>query len=75
MTTTTTSLKIPIIRAAKKSTQVLPEPKSPSYVKVLVTKYKAKKVAKNIINSLKEVKDFESGKKTPKSFDDFLKTF
>ena len=35
-------------------------------------KYKAEKAAKRIIKSLNEVKDFESGKKQPKSFDTFL---
>ena len=48
------------------------ESKSP--IKVLITKYKARKEVNKIVKSLKEVKDFESGKKTPKSFDNFLKT-
>ncbi len=47
---------------------------SNSPVKILITKYKARKEANKIVKSLKEVKDFESGKKTPKSFDNFLKT-
>ena len=47
---------------------------SNSPVKVLITKYKVRKEANKIVKSLKEVKDFESGKKTPKSFDNFLKT-
>lgn len=45
---------------------------SPSYLQVAITKFKAQQEAKRIIKSLKEVKDFESGKKQPKSFDDFL---
>jgi hypothetical protein len=44
----------------------------PTALNVFVTKYKARKAAKRITKSLKEVRDFESGKKTPKSFDDFL---
>jgi hypothetical protein len=36
-------------------------------------KDKVEKEAKRIMKSLKEVEDFESGKKRPKSFDDFLK--
>ena len=43
-------------------------------IKNFITKYKAKSEAKRVIKSLKEVKDFESGKKKPKSFDDFLKS-
>ena len=45
---------------------------SQSTLQVLVTKYKARKEAKRIVKSLCEVKDFESGKKQPKSFDEFL---
>lgn len=41
--------------------------------RTFITKHKAKAEAKRIIKSLKEVKDFESGKKQPKSFDEFLK--
>jgi phosphopantetheine adenylyltransferase len=44
-----------------------------SIVSSFITKFKAKKEANQIIRGLKEVKDFESGKKQPKSFDDFLK--
>ena len=39
-----------------------------------ITKDKVKREVNNIIKSLKEVKDFESGEKKPKSFDGFLKT-
>lgn len=68
------TLDIPIHNAGNKSMQASSDPQSPSYAKVLIIKYKARKEAKKIVKSLKEVKDFESGKKTPKSFDDFLKT-
>ena len=43
-----------------------------SYLSVFVAKASARKQAKRIVQSLNEVKDFESGKKQPKSFDDFL---
>lgn len=46
---------------------------SPFYLQLLITKYKARKEAKRIVKSMCEVEDFESGKKQPKSFDDFLK--
>jgi hypothetical protein len=68
------TLNIPFNKAGKKNLQLSSDPQPPSYVKVFVTKYKARKEAKKTIKGLKEVKDFESGKKTPKSFDDFLKT-
>ena len=43
-----------------------------SFFQVLNDKISARKEAKRIAQSLNEVKDFESGKKQPKSFDDFL---
>ena len=46
---------------------------SHSPLQVMITKFKARKEAKRIVKSLCEVKDFESGKKQPKSFDNFLR--
>lgn len=37
-----------------------------------IAKFKAEKLAKKIIASLDEVKRVQQGKKTPKSFDEFL---
>ena len=54
------------------STKRQQSPNQLSPLKVFVTKYNATREAKRIIKSLKEVKDFESGKKQPKSFDNFL---
>jgi phosphopantetheine adenylyltransferase len=68
-----TTLNISVHKANNKSIETSSEFKSQSFTKALFTKYRAKKEANNIVKSLKEVKDFESGKKQPKSFEDFLK--
>jgi phosphopantetheine adenylyltransferase len=72
------SVKIsPYKRKERKSGVQAPNHKKAASVilglKPLTNKYKANGEANRIIKSLKEVKDFESGKKHPKSFDDFLK--
>jgi hypothetical protein len=60
------------LKISKVKTKERPSPHGKSLLKVLLSKYKARKEAGRIIKSLKEVKDFEAGKKTPKSFEEFL---
>ena len=67
------TINIPVHKSTTKDIQASSQPESASYAKVLITKFKARTEAKTIVKSLKEVKDFESGKKQPKSFEDFLK--
>lgn len=43
-----------------------------SFLPKTIAKFKAEKQAKKIIASLDEVKKVQQGKKTPKSFDEFL---
>jgi hypothetical protein len=45
---------------------------SPTFLAKTIAKFKAEKQAKKIIASLDEVKSVQQGKKTPKSFDEFL---
>jgi hypothetical protein len=45
---------------------------SPTFLAKTTAKFKAEKQAKKIIASLDEVKRVQQGKKTPKSFDEFL---
>jgi hypothetical protein len=45
---------------------------SPTFFAKAAIKFKAEKQAKKIIISLDEVKKVQQGKKTPKSFDEFL---
>jgi hypothetical protein len=45
---------------------------SPTFLAKTAVKFKAEKQAKKIIVSLDEVKKVQQGKKTPKSFDEFL---
>ena len=45
---------------------------SPTFLAKTTAKFKAEKQAKKIIASLDEVKRIQQGKKTPKSFDEFL---
>jgi hypothetical protein len=45
---------------------------SPTFFAKAAVKFKAEKQAKKIIASLDEVKRVQQGKKTPKSFDEFL---
>lgn len=45
---------------------------SPAFLAKTTARFKAEKQAKKIIASLDEVKKVQQGKKTPKSFDEFL---